>query len=150
MARPTLYTKELGDELCLRIATSERSLRRICREDDDMPCIATVMNWLKDKDKAEFLEQYARSKEEQADYMADKTLEIADSMDEDVIKKEDGTEVVNYNVIARDKLRVDTRKWLLSKMMPKKYGEFQRTEIQAAVETKEVQTFTIGGKEITF
>lgn len=25
-----------------------------------------------------------------------------------------------------------------------------RTEIQAAVETKEVQTFTIGGKEITF
>lgn len=25
-----------------------------------------------------------------------------------------------------------------------------RTEIQAAVETKEVQTFTLGGKEITF
>ena len=130
MARPTIYTQELIDELCIRIATSERSLRKICRDDDDMPCMATVMNWLKDSDKKEFLEQYARSKEEQADYMADMTLEIADAMDDDVIKKEDGTEIVNYNVIARDKLRVDTRKWLLSKMMPKKYGDFQRTEIK--------------------
>ena len=35
----------------------------------------------------------------------------------------DGNEVVNHNVIQRDRLRVDTRKWYLSKLNPKKYSD---------------------------
>jgi hypothetical protein len=54
-------------------------------------------------------------------------LDIADDGTNDFITKtsSDGTEfeVVNTEHIQRSKLRIDTRKWNLSKMQPKKYGE---------------------------
>ncbi len=57
--------------------------------------------------------------------MADELLQIADDATSDITKLEsdDGREVVNHEHIARSKLRVDTRKWLLSKCLPKVYGD---------------------------
>jgi len=67
--------------------------------------------------------KYARATELRAEMMAEETLNIADAIDSDIITTEDGKEIVNHNVINRDRLRVDTRKWLLSKLHPKKYGD---------------------------
>ena len=53
----------------------------------------------------------------------EEALDIADSFDKDVIIDKEGNEIINHNVINRDRLRVDTRKWFLSKLNPKKYGE---------------------------
>ena len=61
------------------------------------------------RDDESFRNQYARAKEIQLEQMADDIQTIADSAD-----KED------YNVA---RLRVDSRKWLLSKLVPKKYGD---------------------------
>jgi hypothetical protein len=68
-------------------------------------------------------EQYARAKRIGVQGMADETLEIADDGSNDTYTDENGNDRVNTEVVARSRLRVDTRKWLLSKIMPKVYGD---------------------------
>ncbi|MFT5766640.1 MAG: hypothetical protein ACI9DH_000457 [Halioglobus sp.] len=85
-----------------------------------MPSLTTVMRWLADETKQEFLLHYAR--EAQADLLAAEILEIADDSSGDTITDKDGRTRVNDEFIARARLRVDSRKWLASKLVPKKYG----------------------------
>lgn len=75
---------------------------------------------LKDEEKSK---RYARACEIRADLMAEEMLQISDNVGGDLIELADGREVVDNAVVQRDKLRVDTRKWLLAKMYPKKYGD---------------------------
>jgi lambda repressor-like predicted transcriptional regulator len=96
-----------------RIAAKGESLRKICKT-DGMPAASTVFLWLAE-DEA-FSEQYARAREVQADAMFDEILEIADQYDS-------LAEKIDTDHINRAKLRIDTRKWAVSKMAPKKYGE---------------------------
>lgn len=89
-----------------------------------MPDKSTVLRWL--ARYPEFRDQYAQAREAQADHFADEILEIADDASNDwMVRKqgEDEVEVTNHEHISRSKLRVDARKWLMSKMAPKKYGE---------------------------
>ena len=60
--------------------------------------------------------------------MADETLEIADDSSHDTITDDEGNERFNSEFAARSRLRVDTRKWLLSKALPKVYGDKITTE----------------------
>jgi hypothetical protein len=55
--------------------------------------------------------------------MFDELLEIADDGTNDTYEDVDGNPRTDHDVIARSKLRVDTRKWYLAKSMPKLYGE---------------------------
>lgn len=71
----------------------------------------------------EFSKQYARAREAQADTLADEILEIADDTSRDTIATEKNGEQPNSEWITRSRLRVDARKWLASKMAPKKYGD---------------------------
>lgn len=116
--RPSSYTDSIADSICGRIAVGD-SLRKICLEDG--PDMKTVMRWLAN-DQGGFRQQYARAREAQADFMAEEILQIADDGLNDTYQTENG-EAVNQDVIARSRLRVDARKWLASKMAPKKYGE---------------------------
>lgn len=104
MARPSELTQEVADSICERLIEGE-SLRSICR-DEDMPSASTVCRWLSANE--EFQEQYARARELQADSLFDECLEIADNTGQDV---------------TRDRLKVDTRKWMAGKLRPKRYGE---------------------------
>jgi hypothetical protein len=121
--RPSEYTQERADAICEMLAMGY-SLRTVCQE-DTMPSAATVFKWMREHD--EFLKQYEKAKQESTDAMAEDLLDIADDGTNDWTTKtnKDGSEydVVNAEVIARSKLRVDTRKWLMAKMKPKKYGE---------------------------
>jgi len=119
--RPSLYTPEIVEAICNDLAHG-KSLVKIC-ELPGMPCYATVANWLADKSKPDFLEKYARAREAQADYLFDEIVEIADDGTRDIRVADDGREIVDYDHIARAKLRVDTRKWAASKLAPKKYGD---------------------------
>ncbi len=69
--------------------------------------------------------QYARAKELQAEYLLGEIFEIADDGTNDWMERQrqDGSVAVDHEHIQRSKLRVDTRKWAMSKMAPKKYGE---------------------------
>ncbi len=106
--RPSKYTKELATEICERIAKGE-SLRKICK-DKDMPDRRIVHYWLLSENKKEFYHQYEIACNIRAENMFDGLTEIADLPDE----KESPN---------RSRLRVDTRKWYLSKVLPKKYGD---------------------------
>ena len=101
------------------------------------------MAWL-DGSRPEFSEQYARAREAQADKLAEEALQIADDGRSDTYVDGDGNVKTDTEVIQRSKLRVDTRKWLASKMAPKKYGD--KVAIGGADDLGPVQTVT---KEIT-
>lgn len=124
--RPSVYSKEIAKKICNAISNSEKGLRHICKSNTSFPDVATIMRWLADDSKKDFREQYARARELQADFMADKMLEIADDDSRDEIA------FVGINNVQRAKVRVDTRKWLLSKLAPKKYGD--KLELDAKVE----------------
>lgn len=117
--RPSSFTQAMADQICERIADGE-SLRAICR-DESMPAKSTVFKWL--ADMKPFADQYARAREAQADTLADEILEIADDTSRDTIATEKNGEQPNSEWITRSRLRVDARKWLASKMAPKKYGD---------------------------
>ncbi len=119
--RPTDYTEELGALICERIADGE-SLRAICRE-DAMPNKGTVFIWLSKHDL--FADQYARAREEQAEAYADEITAIADEESYENIEVEGVTVGVKFDstAVARNRLRIDARKWVASKLKPKKYGD---------------------------
>lgn len=71
----------------------------------------------------ERIEQYARAREAQADKFVEDIIQIADDGSRDTYIDENGNVRTDQEVIARSRLRVDARKWLASKMAPKKYGE---------------------------
>ena len=119
--RPTSFTQKIADMICERLSDGE-SLRTICLG-DDMPNRSTVFRWLADESRKEFRDQYARAREAQADFLADEILEIADDTARDTIVTEKNGEQPNSEWITRSRLRVDARKWLASKLAPKKYGD---------------------------
>jgi hypothetical protein len=124
--RPSGYSDFLADEICHRLThDGGRSLRNVCAA-DDMPSLSMVMRWLVLHDY--FREQYAIAMDVRAEIMADDMLEIADDGRNDYVQTDDGL-AVDKDHIQRSRLRVDTRKWLLAKMAPKKYGDKVTQEV---------------------
>jgi hypothetical protein len=81
------------------------------------------MSWLaRDKD---FQQQYARARESWADAEFENLMHIADTPIEGEKTKTtaDGVEITRGDMIEHRRLQVDTRKWALARMSPKKYGD---------------------------
>ena len=109
--RPTLYNDDIANEICVWVSEG-KSLNRYCQQEGSVSK-AVIYQWLT-KDKA-FLDKYEKAREEQADTHADEISDIAD-------ERPDGSmEASTFN--ARQRLRVDARKWTASKLKPKKYGD---------------------------
>lgn len=118
--RPSTYTPELAKEICDTIASSSKGLKRLCGDNPHWPNKDTIFTWLKNNHK--FSDQYAQAKRYQIETFIDEILEIADNSSQDSLINEHGTIVCNSEFIARSRLRIDTRKWLASKLVPKIYG----------------------------
>lgn len=125
LGRPTKFDTKLAKKICKRIAAGE-SLRAICR-DAEMPNRATVHDWLLDETKKAFYDQYEQACNVRAENMFDELTEIADDGSNDWMEKEnkDGSSftVLDHEHVQRSRLRIDVRKWYLSKVMPKKFGD---------------------------
>ncbi len=122
MGRPSEFTQEMADRICAELADG-MSLRTVCNS-DGMPDKKTVFRWLRTNDT--FRAQYARAKEESADALADEMMDIADDGSNDwmeVHQRGNVGWVENGEAMQRSRLRVDTRKWIASKLKPKKYGD---------------------------
>lgn len=122
--RPSDYTPEIAEVICLRLAEGE-SLRSVCK-DEKLPAKATVLRWIARHD--EFRDQYVRAKAEGAEAIAEEMFDIADDAANDWMERLDaeGQGIgwqLNGDHVRRSQLRIDTRKWYLSKIMPKKYGD---------------------------
>jgi len=75
-----------------------------------------------DKNK-ELSKRYARACEARSELIFDEILDIADESNADVSISEEGKMYIDGEAIQRSKLKIDARKWVLSKMNPKKYGD---------------------------
>lgn len=127
--RPSSYTQEMADEVCLRIANGE-TMSKICK-DAHMPFPAVIYAWAARNE--EFHSRLTRAREIQAHRWADEILEIVDDNTGDMIEKvgRNGqvTTVVDHENVHRSRLRADTRKWLIAKMYPRVYGDKVQAEV---------------------
>jgi len=131
MARPTDYNEHIIKEICSRIASGQ-SVATISKQ-SDMPASSTIYDWL--SKYPEFVERYAKARENQADMFAEEILEIADTASNDWMESNDPDNAgyrVNGEAIQRSKLRIDTRKWLAGKLRPKKYGDSMYNKLSDA------------------
>jgi hypothetical protein len=137
--RPTLYTQELADLVCERVATCTFGLSRLCEVNQDLPVKSTINLWR--YKYPEFSVQYAQAKLKQADLLAEECLDIADDGTNDWMETfgEDGE--TNYKLngehVQRSRLRIDTRKFLAAKLLPKQYGDKvdeKKTEDKSVIE----------------
>jgi hypothetical protein len=144
IGRPSAFTEEKAEEICRRIAAGE-SMRHICLL-EGMPSQSMVYRWL-DENKS-FREQYAQAREKQADAFLDQIQEIAHDgrNDWEILECERTKQdriVLHAEHVQRSRLRVDTLKWVMSKLAPKKYGE--RIDIEHSGKTNVEVDVYIGG-----
>lgn len=104
IGRPTDYTPAIAREIADRMIDGH-SLRAVCQQ-DGMPDEGTVYRWT--ARHPEFRELYAHARELQTMRWGEEVLTIADDKTLDPHDR---------------RIRVDTRKWLLSKVLPKVYGD---------------------------
>lgn len=123
VGRPTKYNQAIDDEICERLASGQ-SLNSICK-DAHMPHRANVMRWLLATNNPvydAFRDNYALAREIQYQCMADDIIDITDNGSNDYMDQMDeqtGGYKLNGENIQRSRLRVDTRKWFMSKVLPK-------------------------------
>ncbi len=124
---PVEYDRpSITEAICADLAEG-LSLRQACAK-DGRPNKSTFLRWLEEEGAGELRDQYARARERQAELMGDEILEIADDASNDWMVREgkaeeDSAFALNGEHVQRSRLRIDSRKWLMSKLAPKKYGD---------------------------
>ena len=142
--RPSDFNDEICLKICERIAEG-KSLRSICVA-NDMPTISTVFRWLAASES--FQERYALAKKVQADVFADEIIDLADTPKKGVKKvtKDGKVETTEADMIEHRRLQIDARKWMISKLAPKKYGDKTQLEHSGPdggpIQTKDVSDYT--------
>lgn len=112
VGRPSVYTPDLAEHICDELIEG-RSLRQICAK-EGMPDRRTVIRWM-DRDPA-FATKCARAREEQADLMDDRILEIADKVECGELDPKAASVVMSALM------------WRAAKLKPKRYGDAKRLE----------------------
>ena len=105
--RKSTFTMEVAREICEQIANG-KSLVTILKQ-PGMPTYNNVMDWL--NKYQEFAKMYAKAKEEQVDHFEEELTALCDEIPEDKLQ------------LAHRRLQIDTRKFIMAKLKPHKYGE---------------------------
>jgi hypothetical protein len=123
MAYTEKQIEDIFEYVCKEIENN-RPLRRILM-DENTPSSKTFYEWLDNDEKK--VKRYARACEIRSEIIFDEMFDIADDGTNDFVSVDigEGVEVQKLNTehLQRSRLRIDTRKWVLSKMNPKKYGD---------------------------
>ncbi|MCK3350267.1 DNA-binding protein [Escherichia coli] len=127
VGRPHGYTEEKALEICELVADGQ-SINKISKM-PGMPTRSTILKWF--RDVPEFSDMYIRAKEIGFEVLADEIIDIADAAEN--IKTEE---------LRRHQLMIETRKWLLAKLQPRKYGERVTQEIVGNKDEAPVQVET--------
>lgn len=138
LGRPTSFRQHIADEICSRLSAGE-PLAQICR-DDHMPSVRTVSHW-KAASEA-FNSAIACAREEGFDQIATDCLGIADDGRNDTYEDGDGNKRTDTDVIARSKLRIETRLKLLAKWDAKRYGDKLQTEVSGSLSVRSAKDLT--------
>lgn len=140
IGRPHGYSESIADAICSRLMAGE-SLTAICR-DEGLPAYRTVFDWI--SDIPEFAHKYARAREIQHDALAESVIDIADADPATFIREQgkgdDKREIICVDgaAVAHQKNRIEARKWWVSKVAAKKYGDRVHTEHSGAIGVHEM------------
>jgi len=110
---------DIVNRICQHISENKSSLREALKL-EGMPDSVTFYKWI-DED-SEKLKQYVRACEERADAIFEDIIEISEDR-EGRYQDEDGNLRIDSGTVQNKRLEIDTKKWVLSKMNPKKYGD---------------------------
>lgn len=126
--RPTRYSEKVAETILVGLSDG-RTLREVCRSDESLPSERTIRTWALEG-KEGFGVRYDRAREIGYHAMADEIIDIIDDGRNDWVKRRKGGDdeggdetVVDHEHISRSKLRFEGRRWLLSKALPKIYGD---------------------------
>ncbi len=132
MGRPTKYSDEWARQLCDLISQG-KSVVDICAM-EGQPSRDSVYAWMRERE--DFSDMYARAREERADLLAAEILEIAD------------TPCTNQVEVAQQRNRLDTRKWLASKLAPRKYGDRVEHDMKGGINFQPAVLVQIGSVDM--
>jgi hypothetical protein len=118
VGRPSKYTEEIGISICALLAAGTPVTKIVLL--NDMPSQQTVYTWL--RKHPEFLEMYEIARQDLAHTMANQIQEIIDEKPLQIVD-EAGNIKYDSGSIADKRLRMDGRKWLAAKYLPRVYGE---------------------------
>jgi hypothetical protein len=130
--RVKVRTSEIEEQI-LEAVRQGVSLITIC-DDPALPCRDTVFAWIAADEERKLAKQVAEGEVLFSDRfaiathirvkaMAEELLTIADDGRNDTYPDSEGRRVVDYDHIQRSKLRIDARKWIMSKLEPREYGD---------------------------
>ncbi len=123
--RPTDYSIELAESICDAIATCTDSYDKMHDNNPGFPTKCTMRLWR--YRYPEFKSLYEVARQAQADLYIDELREVARNRENDLMQCADGYKS-NPAAVARDKLIIDTDKWIACKVLPKIYGDKQQVE----------------------
>lgn len=107
-------------DVCDRLSAGG-SLQGACREIEDAK-FQTILDWV--EKYPELASQYAQARARGYQLLSDEIIAISDETEVEArYQNEDVKLVLDATAVARNRLRIDTRKWMLSKMLPKVYGD---------------------------
>lgn len=106
IGRPSSYTHEMGERICAAVASSKYGLRRVLKDDPELPAYGCVLGWI--DSHVDFASSLALARRVRLKGWAEDIIDISD---DDTIDPAD------------KRIMVDTRKWLLSKEMNMVYGD---------------------------
>jgi hypothetical protein len=102
------FDQEIANKICAQMTTG-MSLTQICQQ-EDVPNKPEILEWLRDNET--FRTHYARAREMMLDlHGVDNIIDLADNVG------------LTAEQINKARLQIDSRKWVMSKLLPKKYGE---------------------------
>ncbi len=125
---PIVYDHIKVDRI-LDLLADGQSLREICRS-EGMPPASTFLGWV--LRSPALAELYTRARSMGLQMRGDEITDIADNATNDYMdrKSETGTQrCLDAENVNRSRLRIETRKWELAKLMPRVYGDFERIEL---------------------
>ena len=116
VGRPSSYTTERGESICLLIETHARGLRWLAEHFPDVvPTVTTIQRWLVAHD--EFRARYARAKDVQADLLIEEALDILDNVEPF------GMGSVPNAIVSKAREQATHRRWMAGRLAPKRWGD---------------------------
>jgi hypothetical protein len=119
MGRPSTFTDEIFDTICERLENGE-VLRAICAS-EEMPDRSTVLRWIANDDGKR--RRYDSARQACVEFWSDEIIQIATDGSRDTITDEKGRAKCDHEWVARSRLRIDTIKFLMTKINPLKWGD---------------------------
>lgn len=124
--REVEMTSDAFLEVCIRLVQGE-PLVLICA-DTTMPSQPQVMKYLFENETAR--ELYYAAREMQMETLAEEAMTIANDDSDDHSFDDRGRRFSHNEVVQRARVKIDTIKFMMQKMSPKRYGDKSVTEIQ--------------------